>query len=462
VQDIGETLKKIGDAMSRASTPTTSKAEKADEESCPICGGAGFVYREVPVGHPDFGKAFPCVCQLARQERDWVERLRHLGGLDALADKTFATFVPEPAGLTPDQAGSLRIAYERAARYAEHPEGWLLLQGGYGCGKTHLAAAIANRQVEQGLPALFVGVPDLLDYLRATYGPTSEVSYDERFEQIRSERLLILDDLGAESPTPWAQEKLYQIFNHRYLHELPTVITINVELDRLDPRIRSRLVDRDLTRGVLISAPDYRRSGATTDQSEISSLALYAHMTFDTFGLRPRLSHDQRENLKIAYQTARAYAENPESWLVFMGTYGCGKTHLAASIANHRQAQGYPVLFVTVPDLLDHLRATYSPSSTVSYDKRFHQIRTAPLLILDDLGTESATPWAREKLFQIIDHRYAAQAPTVFTTVYDGDELRTLIPRLSTRILDERRCNVVGIMAPSYRGGTKRRSRRKR
>ncbi len=404
------------------------------------------------------------MCQLTRHERDRIGRLRRLGGLDALADKTFETFDPAPAGLSPDQVTSLRIAYERAQRFAERPEGWLLLQGGYGCGKTHLAAAIANRQIEQGLPALFVGVPDLLDHLRATFGPSSEVTYDERFEQVRSERLLILDDLGAESATAWAQEKLYQILDYRYVRGLPTVITTNVDLDRLDPRVRSRLVDQHLTSGIAIAAPDYRRSGTTSQQGDISSLALYRDMTFEAFDLRPRLPREHRENLEHAYQAARAYAENPENWLVFVGDYGCGKTHLAAAIANACNDRGLSVLFVTAPDLLDHMRATYGPDSTVSYDERFYTVRKAPLLILDDLGTENETPWAVEKLFQIIDHRYVAQLPTVFTTSYQLEELDQ---RLVSRMLDTRRCRVIAITAPSYRGGTapsvgERRSTRRR
>ena len=51
------------------------------------------------------------------------------------------------------------------------------------------------------------------------------------------------------------------------------------------------------------------------------------------------------------------------------------------------------VLFVVVPDLLDHLRATFNPSSNSRLDKRFDEVKKAPLLVLDDLGTESATAW---------------------------------------------------------------------
>ena len=68
-------------------------------------------------------------------------------------------------------------------------------------------------------------------------------------------------------------------------------------------------------------------------------------------------------------------------------------------------------MFIVVPDLLDHLRATFSPTSGATLDRVFEQVRTAPLLILDDLGTESATPWAREKLFQLFNHRYGAGCP---------------------------------------------------
>ncbi len=432
----------------------------------------GFLRRDVPVGHPDFGKAVPCSCRLEKKGR--AHTLRRLGGLDALADKTFESFTADPAGLSPSQVTSLKLAYKRAYSYAKQPAGWLLLQGTYGCGKSHLAAAIANQQIAQRQPVLFVSVPDLLDHLRATYAPRSEVSYDERFEQVRTAPLVILDDLGAESRTPWAQEKLYQIFNYRYVRQLPTVVTTNAELENLDPRIRSRLVDQSLTTTAIITAPDYR-SRAAWGASDMSNLHLYTHMTFDTFDLRPDLPAEHHANLRKAYQTARRYAEalgtiykpsreldapqappppeDTRSWLVFLGSYGCGKTHLAAAIAHHFQAPDHPVIFVTVPDLLDHLRATYAPTSSIGYDKRFNQIRTTPLLILDDLGTESATPWAREKLFQLINYRYIARAPTVFTTAV---KLEDQEPRIVSRLLDRRRCEIIGITAPSYRGGPAR------
>jgi DNA replication protein DnaC len=86
------------------------------------------------------------------------------------------------------------------------------------------------------------------------------VAYDERFEQIRGAKLLILDDLGTENATPWAREKLYQIINHRYNYSLQTVITSNRKPEDIDPRIRSRMEDVALCpEQIMIEAADYRR-----------------------------------------------------------------------------------------------------------------------------------------------------------------------------------------------------------
>lgn len=428
---------------------------------CPHCGGLGYVTADVSPGDPMFGRAVPCSCRAPEQEMARLEKLLKLSQLGALESCTFTSFIPEGHGLTEAKQRNLKMAYDLALAFAKEPSGWLVFKGGYGCGKTHLSAAIGNYRVNLGHPVLFVNTPDLLDHLRATYSPGAETTYDARFEQVRNAPLLILDDFGAQSNTEWAQEKLYQILNHRYNGRLPTVINTNEELEAIERRVRSRLVDPGISYIMHIAAPDFRMTGADSGQSELSSLNLHADKTFESFDLREsELPASQARNLRSAYDTAVTYAQNPTDWLVFNSTgYANGKTHLAAAIANYVHKKGDPVLFIVVPDLLDHLRATFNPSSRARLDKRFDEVRMSPLLVLDDLGTESATPWAREKLYQLFNYRFNARLPTVITSATHIDELE---PRLAARLLGGTQCTFFVLEVPSYRGSSKTRRSGKR
>jgi DNA replication protein DnaC len=402
-----------------------------------------------------------CSCRYDELEQARYDALLRMSELGSLVECRFDTFTTAGPGLSELKQRHLKLVFDVVSAFADSPHGWLVLKGGYGVGKTHLAAAIANYRLSKGQTVLFVNTPDLLDHLRAAYSPMAAISFDERFHQVRDAPLLILDDLGTQSNTEWAQEKLYQIFNYRYNAQLPTVITTNQELEVIEGRIRSRLVDHRLVQILTISVPDFRRAGFDETQPDMSTLDLHEGQTFANFDLREReLPKHEASNLRRAFDTARGYADNPSNWLVFNSiAHGNGKTHLAAAIANHVARRGEVVLFISVPDLLDHLRATYSPSSVVRYDRRFNEIKTAPLLVLDDLGTESATPWAREKLFQLLNHRYIARLPTVVTT---ATPIKELDPRLESRMMDESRSTFFVLQAPSYRGRVKPKRPRRR
>ncbi|HEX3050410.1 MAG TPA: ATP-binding protein, partial [Aggregatilineaceae bacterium] len=171
---------------------------------------------------------------------------------------------------------------------------------------------------------------------------------------------------------------------------------------------------------------------------------------FETFEPRPSLPENEQQNLQNAFQTAVAYAKSPQGWLVFLGKNGCGKTHLAAAIANYRQHRGDSVILMTVPDLLDYLRAAFSGGTAISLDKRFRELETVSLLILDQLDLRNATPWALEKIRQLADHRYLSRLPTLFTTTQPIEDID---PMLQSRLLDKRSCRLIAILAPDYRGG---------
>jgi DNA replication protein DnaC len=453
---IDETIKHLASATSKTRSKSSSTVESVSDllgdPDCPYCHGIGYLRADLPISHPDFGRLEVCVCRRARVTDGVRQRLFALSHLDELRDLTFDTFKPRGRqGLGEIQANSLEMAFNQARHYADSLDGWLFLQGSYGSGKTHLAAAIANHAVGIGVPTLFLTVPDLLDSLRFSYS-SDDVTFEQRFDEIRNARLLVLDDFGTQNATGWAQEKLFQIVNYRYINKLPTIVTSNLLLDEIEDRIRSRLADPELVTQTRINAPDFRRPMDDAGHPELSSLELHSARTFQSFSLRKEdgLDASAAKALREAYEAAQSYAQKPQGWLVLTGDYASGKTHLAAAIANKRAELGDPPLFVMVPDLLDHLRATFSPNSQATFDRRFEEIRAAPLLILDDLGTQSMTPWVREKLYQLFNYRSNAELPTVITIA--ADALEEMDARLHSRLLDERLCRIVGITVPPYRG----------
>jgi DNA replication protein DnaC len=413
--------------------------EVAEDNRCPVCRGAGFVHPLLSSGQPDYARVVPCSCResaLIREKQSFLEKYSNIG---SLAHCSFDALRPDGRMQSTFGYGA---AFDAARRYAESPHGWIVLMGPVGTGKTYLACAIANERLAKGSPAFYVSAADLLDHLRAAFSPGSELSYDDLFNQVRNAPLLILDDVRSEGASDWARQKLEQILNHRYNLRLPTVITTDGALEDLEPAISERFVDTDFC------------SVLTLGRQRNSGLQMPAlpeglrQETLESFDFRrTELSPEQQQNLEMAYTLAVEFAHQPEGWIIFQGAHGCGKTHLASAIANARLSAGQPVLFLVVADFLDYLRAAFGPDSRVSYSRFFEEVKQSPLLILDDFGEQSGTPWARSKLFQLINYRYNARLPMVVTTCLSLDEMEM---RISSRFADPRFGTVFNILAGHF------------
>jgi DNA replication protein DnaC len=263
-----EHLEAIINRLGIARTEVVPDADPAPV--CPYCKGAGYLRYDVPVEDPRFGQLIVCECTRQELSQKRHQILLNSSRLKDLRHLTFENwgrkFVGAPPMDSPD------AAFLTAQMYVEHlslnDRPWLVFYGTVGTGKTRLAASIGNYRIDHGEPAVFMVVPELLDHLRAAYSPNSEIGYDELFETLKNTPLLILDELGMDTATPWAREKLYQLINHRYNTRLPTVITMNMGAESIDDRLWSRINDRNLSTVCEVVAKDYRTDRKQPKQPE--------------------------------------------------------------------------------------------------------------------------------------------------------------------------------------------------
>lgn len=171
-------------------------------------------------------------------------------------ERTFGTFKP-----TPKTANAFMMCRNFVKDYKPKTQG-LRLWGNYGCGKTHLAAAIVNNLLAKNVPCMFVVVPELLDYIRqGVKDETKAKTAVQLIDMAKNIDVLVLDDLGAEKPSEWVKEQLFILINSRYEKQLTTIVTTNYSSTRLIEQLGQRIISRllEMTTPIALDyAEDYR------------------------------------------------------------------------------------------------------------------------------------------------------------------------------------------------------------
>ena len=184
-----------------------------------------------------------------------AQRLREESNLGArFLNRTFGNF---DKSREPQAFDLCRKYVDRDNLFAE-PHNGLMLLGGVGTGKTHLAAAIANTFVERGIVTLFATFSEHLENIRTEF---DHVGRKEYLAKMKSVPVLVIDDLGKERKTEWSQQILFDVINSRYEHMLPTIITTNFNEDGLANHAGGAVWSRlyEMCSGVKTRSGDYRR-----------------------------------------------------------------------------------------------------------------------------------------------------------------------------------------------------------
>jgi len=205
---------------------------------------------------PNVSETIPCPdCNRATEGEDKTTRQLRLSGIpEARREYNFVSFLP--LGGTED---ALTAASNLA--FGKTETKWLLLYGGAGSGKTHLAIACGIEMLKRGIIVRFIKAADLLSELRKTMDNRGEVSCDELIQYYKDVECLVLDDLGLVYATEWSQAKLEEIIASRWETKRYLIATTMASVNDLSDTIRSRFLDPDLSVVARNLASDYRRRG---------------------------------------------------------------------------------------------------------------------------------------------------------------------------------------------------------
>lgn len=213
---------------------------------CKLCSDVGFVRKDVPLSHPDFGKAFPCACLVEKRKTTMLSKLNTLDGLTA--SERARSFDSMQGNKFQGKA----LERLRAAEF-----GIILLHGNPGVGKTHLMHCVINHAKANGRVAVYATMTDVLDYLREAFSPKNEEPFEERWRLLLECPVLCVDELDEFSVTGWARERFLRLIDERWRQRDTklTVFALNGDPTTLLPKVASRIMQGEV---IELRSPDLR------------------------------------------------------------------------------------------------------------------------------------------------------------------------------------------------------------
>ena len=195
-----------------------------------------------------------CACQAEAHERQEQER-KHREFLD-MVERNRSVGLPDPELRKHTFENDLGYNAKQIAiakQYVQHWEEFqksstgLLLFGNVGTGKSFIAGCIANALLDKGVPVIMTNFSRILNKLTDMYAGDRN-TYIDGFNRYP---LMIIDDLGIERNSEFAQEQVFSVIDSRYRSQLPMIVTTNLSLKKLknpEDMARARIYDRVLER----------------------------------------------------------------------------------------------------------------------------------------------------------------------------------------------------------------------
>lgn len=212
------------------------------EWSCPKCQDRGYITPGV-------------LCECYKQER-LDDIFKQSGICGNMETKTFANFELSFYRDTKSMQDKVQRCKEFALKVVnKEVQNNLFFTGAVGRGKTHLSLAIANEVLKQGGTVIYKRIDDLLDIIREYKYNRDAEQLDKSFQldYLKRVDLLIIDDLGAENITSFAQNQIRILIEDRNNFNKPWIISSNLNINELQDYYGQRVADRIIEKADIFS-----------------------------------------------------------------------------------------------------------------------------------------------------------------------------------------------------------------